>query len=112
MATTIVALFDGSLPEDWSNYNSLDGNFLRGAAAMGGSGGSATHTHIFSAGAGNTTHTNDTVDGGSGASSPHLEDSHQHPLSAETGITSETGDSLPIYIDVALGQFSEEFDES
>jgi len=41
----MIAMFDQSCPNGWTRFAALDGKFPQGAAAYGGAGGSATHSH-------------------------------------------------------------------
>ncbi|MEN9614208.1 MAG: hypothetical protein RLZZ347_515 [Candidatus Parcubacteria bacterium] len=45
----MIGLFDTSCPTGWSRYTALDGKVPRGADTYGGTGGSDTHTHTWTA---------------------------------------------------------------
>jgi len=100
-----------SPPAGWVRWSTGDNKFLRGAATVGGTGGSSTHTHTFSAGSTTTTGCqtvspmNDAYPDGCGA------EAHEHYVSATPGIIDETGSSLPKLIDVGIMSFNEVFDE-
>ena len=49
----MIAIFDTSCPGGWTRVSAFDSKFLKGAAAYGGTGGGASHSHA----AANHTHT-------------------------------------------------------
>ncbi len=90
-----IALFDASVPSGWTRYSSLDGTYLRGGPDAN-TGGSATHTHTFTA--------TSSVDSGAlrdTANNTTVATGHSHTI-ASTALTASS--NTPPYIDVIFGQ--------
>jgi hypothetical protein len=64
----LIAIFDTACPAGWTRYNQLDNRFPLGSPSAGGTGGTDTHSHAFSA----------ATDGGG---------SHSHGFSGSGGLT-------------------------
>jgi hypothetical protein len=103
----LIAIFDAACPAGWTRVAAFDNKFLRGAAAYGGTGGAATHTHTY-----NTViaHTHDVTlphDTGSGdvTAWAHFDGGSNRTATttstgAAAGTTSAPSEGLPPYIDV------------
>lgn len=108
--STRVMLFADSVPSEWVLYTSAYNKFLRGASSGGGTGGSSTHTHTFSAGS--ATSGNSSVVGGGGSLSDRAVGYHTHSVNAVSGIVSGSESNNPPYITAKPVYYDELFDEA
>ena len=96
-----IAVFDASVPTDWTRYSAQDGYYIYGENTAGTTGGANTHTHTITgntgAAAGGSYRSRGTAPQASGASPTHT-----HSISSNTGSSSNE----PPYITVILGQAS------
>ncbi|OQA82530.1 MAG: hypothetical protein BWY29_00802 [Microgenomates group bacterium ADurb.Bin238] len=95
----ILLLNNNSIPPlGWTRFTSLDEKFPYGSSSSGTTGGSATHTHTYSFASGGPSQTNPTTwTPGGGTIARH---NHTHTISG----TSNTGSSLPPYLDMVFIQ--------
>ncbi len=95
----VIALFTEAVPADWTRYTAQDGQYIRGGASIGDTGGSQTHTHdvvgALSSAVGGTT-----TDGGGGPTGAGATPDHTHTLS---GISPPESHEPP-YRETVLGK--------
>jgi hypothetical protein len=89
----MIGMFDTACPTGWTRFSALDSKFPQGAETYGGTGGSSTHTHVYSG----TTNTLPYYGYGpaDGPYDRHNEN-HSHTYSGTTEATS----TLPPYLNV------------
>ncbi len=112
MAQNIIMGFTGSCPVGWVPVMAFDNKFLRGSVTYGATGGSSTHTHVFSAGSATVNVSGFTkIDSVSAVTNQVFSRSqgHAHTVASEAGIVSGTGDNTPQYVGMVFCSYSEDF---
>lgn len=94
ISSGLIGIFDSAPGSGWTRFSALDTKFARGASSYGATGGAETHTHTYSTSTGGPSDTAaaDTVS----ATLTRATSSHTHSV----GGTTDSGTSLPPYIDV------------
>jgi hypothetical protein len=98
LPTGAIALFDGTLPSGWTGYSAQNGQYIRGGATAGGTGGSLTHTHPLTANL--AVATGETTAATNGGTAPAALAGHTHTASG----ASVAANHEPPYREVILAK--------
>jgi hypothetical protein len=97
--TGAIAIFDASVPVGWTRYSLQDNSFTYGenTTAIGGTGGSATHSHTIT---GNTNNSATTANIRNPGTAVSVAATHNHAINANTS----TETIFPPYLSVIFGK--------